>query len=379
LPADSLFFEKIDDCWGQFSENSTNAGINLNIACKGGGAFVQNDNENAKHPKHIGSTVTAFDYDGDKDKEITEATPHFPGGENPFDNFFFPSAFVLDVDNDCRLDIVASHNSTSNAEDHNHIWFYKNKGDKNEMQLTLQQKNFLLDNMIDVGTVAAPAIADINNDGKDDLLIYLNISTESEIIFQHLTDDFADLSQYNMVGIYPAFGDIDLDGDTDMICTDDNGFFHYFKNEAAEGEWMNLQASQLYIDSVSWDKNPIPFLYDYDEDGLLDIITGTRGGTLNYIKNTGTENEIHLALGKLFLGMINESSFGNIGYSAPYYGALDESDKKYLLVHSRAGNIAVFDDLKADTIPKIKDTYTPIKTAGGGGIAVSDFNKTNGT
>lgn len=416
LPKDSLFFEKASDCWGQFSENSTDAGINLNLSCKGGGStFVQNDNENAKH---VGSTITAFDYDGDKDKDvligdvgskslallinggdtshakITEAITQFPAGDNPFDNFFFPSSFILDVDNDCRLDVVASHNTSSDAEDHNHIWFYKNKGDENEIQLNFRQKNFLLDNIIDVGTVAVPAIADINNDGKDDLLIgnkfyfdkrdtskraqlaaYLNISTENEIIFQHISDDFAELSQYNMIGIYPAFGDIDLDGDIDMICTDYDGFFHYFKNEAAEGEWMNLQASQLYIDSLKLDKSPFPFLYDYDEDGLLDIITGTRGGTLNYVKNTGTENEIHLAAGKMLLGMINESSLGRLGYSAPYISTLDESDKKYLLVHSGAGNIAIFDSLKADIFPKIKNTYASIKTGGGGGITVSDFNK----
>jgi len=416
LPEDSVFYEKVNDCWGQFSENATDAGINLNIACKGGDAFI----ENTVNQKHQGSTLCAFDFDGDKDKDILlgdigsssltflinggdtshakieEAIENFPSENTPFNSFFFPAAYVLDVDNDCLPDLVASHNTTSNAEDHNHIWWYKNEGNENGMQLNFKQSNFLLDNIIDVGTVASPAVADINNDGKDDLLIgnkfyfdktdsstnnaqlaaYLNVSTENEIRFQHLTDDFAQLSQYNMTGIYPAFGDIDLDGDMDMICTDDNGFFNYFKNEAAEGEWMDLQAAQLNIDSFSLDKRPFPYLYDFDEDGLLDIITGSRVGTLNYIKNTGTENEIHLDTGQTFFGMVKETSTGNIiGYSAPYIGLLDSSKKTYLLVHSLSGNIAVFDDLQAEEFTKIDTSYADIQTAGGGGIAVSDFNK----
>ncbi len=416
LPVDSLFFEKIDDCWGSFSENTNDAGINLNTPCKGGGGDIENTGESNKHQ---GSTITAFDYDGDQDKDIllgdigsrflsflrnggdtnhaemVEVIHNFPAENNPFESFFFPAAFMLDVDNDCRADLIATHNTTSNAEDHNHIWWYKNDGDENGIQFNFKQRNFLLDNIIDVGTVAAPAVADINNDGKDDLLIgnrfyfnksdtsvkarlaaYINISNEDEILFQQVSKDFANLSQYNMVGLYPAFGDVDLDGDTDMICSDDEGYFHFFRNEAAEGEWMNLQAAQLYIDSFKLDNRAIPFLYDYDEDGLLDIITGTKSGTLNYIKNIGNENEIHVELGQSFLGLVKETDLGSpIGYSAPYIHVIDESDKAYLLVHSRSGNIAIFDDLQAAEFTKIEANYGAIKTGGGGGIAVSDFNK----
>jgi len=124
------------------------------------------------------------------------------------------------------------------------------------------------------------------------------------------------------------------------------------------------------------DKRAFPVLYDYDEDGLLDIITGTRSGTLNFVKNTGTSNEIHLALGQSFLGMVKETNLGNpIGYSAPYISALDNSNKPYLLVHSRSGSISIFDDLQADKFVKVEEKYNPLKTGGGGGIAVSDFNE----
>lgn len=404
-----VFFELTNPCWGNFVEDTNNADIHLNISCKGGNNLVENYNT-----KHVGSTLLAFDIDGDKDKElligdvgakyltfllnggdttnadITEANPDFPESAISFDNYFFPAAYHLDVDNDCLLDLVASHNTTAIAEDRNHIWWYKNIGDEKQVQLQFKQQDFLLDEIIDVGTVAAPATTDINNDGKADLIIgnyysfdksdssnnaqlaaYLNVSTNSKIMFKLFDDDFGNLSTYKMAGIYPAFGDMDNDGDDDMICSTEQGFFHYFKNNAFAGEIMRLELEQLNIDSLAEDARPFPFLYDYNEDGLLDIITGTRSGTLNFIKNTGDTSMVHLETDTKLFGnvKVDVSSF-LMGYSAPLITDFDGIP--HLIVHSNSGGFYVFNDLKKTSFSEVELSFPVSK--GGGGIAISDFN-----
>jgi len=417
LPLDSVFFEKVDDCWGNISENATDAGLNIGVACKGNDGTITNQNNNNLHQ---GSTLLAFDYDGDLDKDILigdlgssalslllnggntsnatieEVIGNFPAENTPVDIYKHAAAYYLDVDNDCISDLLTSHNSTNDTEDHDHVWRYKNEGDHNNHQFTFKQNNFLLDDMIDVGTLAVPAVADINGDGKDDLLIgnqhyfdkadtstiskmvaYLNVSTDEEIRFQFFDDDFGNLSEFQLTGLFPTFGDIDLDGDLDLICGDEKGFFHYFKNTAELGEPMFLQLAQLNIDSVQSDTRAIPFLYDYDEDGLLDIIAGSKQGVLIFIKNTGNSDEIHLEIKNLLFGNVKEIEIGNpLANSAPFISPLSKNNSKpYLLVHSYSGKIAIFDDLQADQFTKIDTSYNDISTGGGGGIAVSDFNQ----
>ena len=90
--------------------------------------------------------------------------------------------------------------------------------------------------ILDVGTYAAPTLADIDGDGDQDLVVgnydgafryFLNESTESSLVFteQKNTDNF-----FNGFDVgtrsSPIFADIDRDGDLDLV---------------AGGKWGNLE------------------------------------------------------------------------------------------------------------------------------------------
>ena len=50
------------------------------------------------------------------------------------------------------------------------------------------------------------------------------------------TDDFAEISKFKLLSVYPAFSDLDGDGDADMIIGNSDGKLIYFNNTTGPGE-----------------------------------------------------------------------------------------------------------------------------------------------
>ena len=105
-------------------------------------------------------------------------------------------------------------------------------------------------------------------------------------------NDFAGLSQFSPqdYDFSPTFGDIDSDGDLDLLVGNNLGGIYSFRNTAGPGQPMILQydtnpmwLSLDVIGSVS-----APIVYDLDGDGLQDLLLGERAGNINFFKNNGT-------------------------------------------------------------------------------------------
>jgi hypothetical protein len=78
---DTLVYSYETNCWGRFAEGGLTNKIFLG-ACKNGGAPTSG-NQDPGSIRHAGSTVTAFDQDGDLDKEVLL-------GDISFDNLVYP-------------------------------------------------------------------------------------------------------------------------------------------------------------------------------------------------------------------------------------------------------------------------------------------------
>ncbi|GIV26572.1 MAG: hypothetical protein KatS3mg027_0386 [Bacteroidia bacterium] len=388
--ADSLVFELNDNCWGNFSEG--NCSVTLNNC-----GFRKHQEFMYEKVYHSGSCITCIDIDKDNDQDIllgdvscnsvqflyntgnstnaiisdtTKLFPNYPGksSTNLIKLNNFPCTYYDDFDNDGKKDIIATPN-LSNGENVNCLWFYRNIGTSTKDSFLFVRKNFLVEQTLDVGDGAMPLIIDINQDGKKDLLIgnlgyyntivpnsnvstlsyYQNIGTLSNPQYSLITRDYLNLSSWNKLNLSPTAGDIDNDGDIDLILGDSQGKIHWLENTAGIGNPCNFSIIHQNAFSINVSSPPAyPFLFDVNNDGKLDLIIGNKQNRIAYYQNVGNSSSPSFSL--------ITNNFGNVNaITNPIYYAGDggcipfmykEDNKLYLLCGTISGNLFLYDQIE---------------------------------
>jgi hypothetical protein len=398
---DSLKYELRNECWGNFRENETNNGITLfsNVfPCGSGGSavpnpeYVLNDDdifvfEAARDERHAGSTVLALDYNnsgvldlilGDignenlvllinggstpnTNSDMISVNYNFPPNSTPSSIKLFPSGFFVDADHDGIKDLIVTPNAKVVSENVSSVWRYKNTGTNENPNFVYQDPNFLQKDMIEVGTGSIPVLVDVNGDGLPDLIVanfysykpvldkesrlayYQNTGSSSEPKFTFVSNNQFNLNGFGLgLRIVPCFGDIDGDGDLDMILGNETGRVHLFTNTAGAGNPMNF-TSQTF-DLQDEDGNIIdvgtfsaPTLVDLNRDGLLDLVIGNKNGVMHYYQNTGTATNPSFVLANTKLGDIDVSPASPDGYAVPHF--VDLNGFWHLFLGARNGRM----------------------------------------
>jgi hypothetical protein len=405
---DSLQFRLADDCWGRFYENGmercrASLSVNPNI-CDDGLLSVASEERDNLHP---GAAVTTFDQDQDGDRDLllgnlsfpciglmnNGGTPQqawmtaqdtaFPAYNTPVNIEVFPATFILDVNNDGKKDLLVSPNNKTVSQDQKNVWFYTNTA-SNGYQFALTTKSLFTDEMIDVGSASHPAFADVNADGLLDLVVgnygyflpqdpvnaslylYLNTGTPTQPQFALSNNDWLGLSEFTPddYDFAPTFGDLDSDGDLDLVVGSNIGSCYYYRNIAGPGLPMNFQrdfdpmwVALDVIGSVS-----TPFIYDLDGDGLQDLLMGERTGNVNFFQNIGTPTAPAFAASPTIskIGAIDTRTFPEVvGFSAPVVVPTEAGPMA--VVGTQGGQLEAYVLLGATS-----DTFPTISLAWGG-------------
>ena len=151
--------------------------------------------------------------------------------------------------------------------------------------------------LTDLATYAAPAFADLDNDGDFDMLAgedeelkyFENTGTAMNPAFGAPVADPWGITSFTLAVASPTFGDLDGDGDLDLLVGNGQtgGELNYFENigTASAPVFDTLQLNPFGLSTTQ--NFASPDFVDLDRDGDLDLMVGEYFD-LMYFENTGT-------------------------------------------------------------------------------------------
>lgn len=392
---DSFNYILYNMCWGYFSEFEAAPNVDINIQPRRDSCNRYLEVREKKSGGHAGSTLLAFDHEGDGDKDLLVGDVERPNlvflengrirgtQKNIFDSITavsgnyplsgtaakiraMPLASLVDINGNGNEDIVVSP-MDHGSKRKDFIWLYNNTSKTHAPRFSFVKSNFIEEKMVDHGEYSHPAFLYFNNDSLPDLLIsvqgevadtdvehlvlYLNVGTKQKAVFKPESNDFMGFSQVKKLGnIAPAIGDADGDGKADLLLGHDTGTISFYRNIGTNGQSnfstqaVVLQAKNgAQIRNIDVGDNSRPTLADINNDGKADLLIGNSLNQIAYYKNITTTagSPLFEKVNEEFVIIPDPDENQALPEKqvAPCLADIDQNGKPDLLVGTKSGKI----------------------------------------
>ena len=310
-------------------------------------------------PRHGASSLEFVDIDNDSDYDLfwgdffskslyvieNQGTASSPDMQRVSDIYpinsdsVYTSGFNMprfaDIDGDSDYDLFVSVLYDPSVPQS--LMYYENAGNAQTANHILRTKDFL--KTLDVGNNSAPVFADIDDDGDLDMFIgslnnpsgsihlLENTGTGSNPSFHYSDSSFFKIT--SDLSVSPACGDIDNDGDLDLLVGRLNGTIQLFINSGTPSSpffstGMTLLNSLGQVIDIG--SSAAPFLIDVDSDFDLDLAIGGFNGRFSFFENTGNQTTYEFTS--------NPSYFGNLD--------IGDNSTLFLFDYSKDGSLDLF-------------------------------------
>lgn len=229
------------------------------------------------------------------------------------------------------------------------------------------------DKPYDTPLFPAAFLVDVDHDGVDDMLVspnsvnssesrknvwyYKNVSTDESYVFDYQTDTFLvetiiDLGD----GTFPAFFDYNNDGLLDIIAGnygyyvdgDDIGQLALFENTGTADNPVYILIDRNFGGLADFGFNAIcPTFADLDGDGDSDMLVGETNGYVHYFKNIAPPG--NPASFVLFAGNYQGIRPGN--NSTPFFADINQDGLPDLLIGEQNGNVNYYENTGTAAAP----------------------------
>jgi hypothetical protein len=350
--------------------------------------------------RHGANALAFADFDGDQDQDLfwgdffepgillienigrTCSTPSFQvdpvplpfAGSTRTSGYNAPAPVDLDFDGD--LDFLmgvlgGAFNPVATAADNFYYWERTAKD-----RLELRTKRFL--DAVDLGSDTVPALADVDGDGDLDLVvgsktdpasndagrltIFTNTGSKSAPSFrQGEATRIADAYHYA-----PAFGDLDGDGDADMLLGTWNHDVLFFRNSGGAGpsRWVADESATIRPPRAI---HSTPCLGDIDSDRDLDLLVGQANGSILFYRNAGTPKAPRFELVPDALDTLRAGR-----RSVPTLADIDGDGRLDLVIGRETGGASVYRNSGTGAVVKfteLKDLALPLPSGAAPALA----------
>jgi hypothetical protein len=316
------------------------------------------------------STTALGDLDGDGDPDLVAGefdglfntlfnragsfTPR-TGAANPLasqDVGVRSTTALGDLDADGLLDLISGNNSGQ-------FNYFENTGSATSPAFA----GVLL--APDIGSLSAPALGDLDDDGDLDLVsgdrygeffYFKNTGSAASPAFLEQTGSANPLNTQDVGNqSAPSFGDLDGDGDLDLVSGEYSGTFLYFENTGDAANPAFVPSGVAFASPLSGEFYSKPSLADVDRDGDLDLVAG--GYVFHYFENTGSASVAHFVHRTGAANpLVNQLAPTPISFPSPSLGDLDGDGDLDLVSGKNDGGFAYYARVHPETPPMIELT-----------------------